>query len=87
MCSPNPPVFLPEALQLLLPRVLAAGELEGELHGVGEEVVEVLHAPLHDVPVGAVGDAAGKIVRVTQTNSLGTGLYKCFSHFWCHMNV
>ena len=49
-------VVLPVALQLGFKRVLAAAQLDGHLHAVGEEVVEVLHPPLHDVPLGTVGD-------------------------------
>ena len=36
------PVLLPEVLELLLWRELAAGQLQGDLHAVGEQVVEVL---------------------------------------------
>ena len=38
----SPPVLLPEVLELLLRWKLAAGQLQGDLHAVGEQVVEVL---------------------------------------------
>ena len=38
--------------------VLTATKLHGELHAVGEEVVEVLHATLYHVPLGSIGDPA-----------------------------
>lgn len=41
--------------------VLATGYLDGQLHGVGEVVVEVLHASPHLVPIGTVGDAVPEI--------------------------
>ena len=41
----------------ILVRVLAAAELQGDLHVVGVEVVEVLHPPVQGVPVRPVGDA------------------------------
>ena len=37
--------------------VFAAAELQGDLHVIGEEVVEVLHPPIQGVPVSPVGDA------------------------------
>ena len=41
----------------LLAGILAAAELQGDLHVVGEDVVEVLHPPVQGVPVSPVGDA------------------------------
>ena len=41
----------------ILVRVLAAAELQGDLHVVGVEVVEVLHPPVQGVPVCPVSDA------------------------------
>ena len=52
---------LPVALPLLLKGIslgcLDTGELQGDLHAVGEQVVEVLHSPPHHVPVNSVSDA------------------------------
>ena len=51
------------ALYWLLP----AGELCRDLHAVGEEVVVVLHAVIHYVPLGTVADALGESFGMTQT--------------------
>ena len=37
--------------------ILAAAELQGDLHVVGVDVVEVLHPPVQRVPVRTIGDA------------------------------
>ena len=41
------PVLVPEILELIVVWILAAGELQRQLHAVREQVVEVLHAPLN----------------------------------------
>ena len=39
---------------------LPAGQLCGELHAVGEEVVEVLHPIVHQVPLRSITDAGAE---------------------------
>ena len=56
------PVVLPLPRQLRGGRVLAAAQLQRDLHAVGEVVVEVLHAALQHVPLRPVGDAAREVV-------------------------
>ena len=41
----------------ILAGILAAAELQGYLHVIGEYVVEVLHSPVQGVPVCPVSDA------------------------------
>ena len=62
-------VVLPVALERVLHGVLAAAHLHGDLHAVGEQVVEVLHPVVHKVPLCPVTDAGAECVRVTQTFS------------------
>ena len=54
------PVLLPESGQLPVLRVLDTAQLQGQLHVVGVQVVPVLHAPGHAVPLGPVGDPLGE---------------------------
>ena len=55
-------VMQPLAGDLLGGEVLATGQLQGDLEGVGVDVVEVLHAAGHVVPLGAVRDSAGEVI-------------------------
>ena len=41
----------------ILAGILAAAELQGDLHVIGEDVVKVLHPPVQGVPVRPVSDA------------------------------
>lgn len=42
--------------------VLATRQLQGDLHGVGVNVVKVLHSAGNVVPLGAVGDSTGEAI-------------------------
>ena len=46
---------------------LPAGELCSQLQAAGEQIVKVLHAIVHQVPLGAVADPSAEGVAVTQT--------------------
>ena len=48
-------------------RPLPAGELRSELQAVAEQVVEVLHPIIHQIPLCPVTDACTELVTVTQT--------------------
>ena len=65
------PVVLPLPRQLRGGRVLAAAQLQRDLHAVGEVVVEVLHDALRHVPLRPVGDSAWE---------LGMGITLCSNH-------
>ena len=54
-------------------RPLLAAELHGDLEAVGGQVVEVLHAAAHRVPLGAVGDSVGEVVGDHVTLDLELG--------------
>lgn len=49
-------------------RKLAAAQLERNLKTVGVHVVEVLHASVHLIPEGAVGDALVELVARTRVS-------------------
>ncbi len=63
------PVVVPLPLDAARHRILAAAELDGDLEAVGEHVVEVLHPAADDVPLCAVGDAAGEVVRLADARA------------------
>ena len=77
-------VVQPLASDLLGGEVLAAGQLEGDLECVGVDVVEVLHAAGHVVPLGAVRDSAGEVIaakislKMTITRSSSLRTLRCF---------
>ena len=66
-------VVVPLLLQLPHrgPHVLAAVQLQGDLHAVGEVVVEVLHATLKHVPLCSVGDSASEVIIPPSTLNFG----------------
>ena len=51
--------------------MLAAVQLQGDLHAVGEVVVEVLHAALKHVPLRSVGDSALEVIIPPTTLNVG----------------
>ena len=51
--------------------MLAAVQLQGDLHAVGEVVVEVLHATLKHVPLRSVGDSALEVIIPPTTLNVG----------------
>ena len=53
------------------PHVLAAVQLQGDLHAVGEVVVEVLHATLKHEPLRSVGDSALEVIIPPTTLNVG----------------
>lgn len=55
-------VVLPVLGERVARREFGAAELDGELEAVGGQVVVVLHAAAHRVPLGAVGDAVREVV-------------------------
>ncbi len=55
-------VVLPVLGERVARRELLTAELDGDLEAVRGQVVKVLHATAHRIPVGAVGDAVREVV-------------------------
>ena len=55
----------------ILAGILAAAELQGDLHVVGENVVEVLHPPVQAVPVRPVCDAVIEVPPAMDDDTRG----------------
>ena len=51
--------------------MLAATQLQRDLHGIAMDVVEVLHTSRHIVPLGTVGDSTGKVVSGMTFDTVG----------------
>ena len=74
-------VVLPLHLEMVGWRSLPTRQLRGQLQAVGEEVVEVLHAVVHQVPLSSIADACTKCITVTEAfpteknNSIFSSVY------------
>ena len=66
-CQHAVKIVLPLHLEMVGWWSLPAGQLCSQLQAVGEQIVEVLHPVVHQVPLCPVADAGAECITVTET--------------------